>query len=121
MCRVRLARNRESNWANEFLGRALSCNYTLTCLTILLPLNPAVLLYLPTATTTTTALLFSQHRPRMHGDTDKYTEKFSVVGIASALKFSDIKRKYSAVDMDHCGRDCDLQIAGCHHDEMGAD
>lgn len=52
MCRVRLARNRESNWANEFLGRALSCNYTLTCLTILLPLNPAVvLLCLPTATT----------------------------------------------------------------------
>ena len=42
MCRVRLARNRESNWANEFLARALSCNYTLTCLTILLPLNPAV-------------------------------------------------------------------------------
>lgn len=49
MCRARLARNRESNWANEFLGRALSCNYTLTCLTILLPLNPAALLYLPTA------------------------------------------------------------------------
>lgn len=42
MCQARLAGNRESNWANEFLARALSCNYTLTCLTILLPLNPAL-------------------------------------------------------------------------------
>lgn len=43
MCRARLARNRECSWANGFLGRALSCYYTLTCLTILLPLNPVVL------------------------------------------------------------------------------
>jgi len=34
MCGARLAGNRNSNWASKFLARALSCNYTLTCLTI---------------------------------------------------------------------------------------
>lgn len=69
MCRARLARNRESNWANEFLGRALSCNYTLTCLTILLPLNPAALrLYLPTAT--------ALHRPNAPETLHKCPQKF---------------------------------------------
>ena len=90
MCRVRLARNRESNWANEFLARALSCNYTLTCLTILLPLNPAVFqerVYLPTAPI---PALF-RHTDLMHRDTAPLLGNFTQLPVG----FSNFDQYFS--------------------------